>query len=167
MRRNNRFIFSDLSAYQQTAGATLLTNGLRGKGMLIAYALNLAIAIGVAAWLISASNGPTLGGLGGILERPLDLFFGGLSVLGALFFPALAFFGKSSPMEKTCEPPWPAIRKFCATPKIRSGSPGSRKSSAHALPTTKQAIKIMNSDLARLRKAGLLHPDWQPRSPTQ
>jgi hypothetical protein len=72
--------------------------GSRGRAWLTAYALNLAIATGVAAWLISASTGPALGGLGGILERPLDVFFAGLAVLGSPFVPALAFLGKNGPL---------------------------------------------------------------------
>ncbi len=70
----------------------------RGRAWRIAYALNLAIATGVAAWLISGSTGPSLGGLGGILERPLDVLFAGLSVLGSPFVPALAFLGKNGPL---------------------------------------------------------------------
>lgn len=60
-----------------------------------AYALNLVISTGVAAWLISRSKGPSLGGFGGILENPLDVFFVGLALLGSPFVPALAFLGQN------------------------------------------------------------------------
>lgn len=72
--------------------------GSRGRAWRIAYALNLAIATGIAAWLISGSTGPSLGGLGVILERPLDVIFAGLAVLGSPFVPALAFLGKNGPL---------------------------------------------------------------------
>jgi hypothetical protein len=71
--------------------------GSRGRAWRTAYVLNLAIATGVATWLISANTGPALGGLGGILERPLDVVFAGLAVLGSPFVPALAFLGKNGP----------------------------------------------------------------------
>lgn len=60
-----------------------------------AYALNLLIATGVAAWLISSSKSSSLGGLGGILERPVDVLFAGLALLGSPFVPALVFSGKN------------------------------------------------------------------------
>ncbi len=72
--------------------------GSRGRAWRAAYALNLAIATGIAAWLISGSTGPSLGGLGGILERPPDVIFAGLAVLGSPFVPALAFLGKNGPL---------------------------------------------------------------------
>lgn len=69
--------------------------GGRTRAWRTAYSLNLLIATGVAAWLISGSKGPSLGGLGSILEHPLDVLFAGLSVLGSPLFPALTFLGEN------------------------------------------------------------------------
>jgi hypothetical protein len=71
--------------------------GNRRRAWTAGYVLNLAFATGVAAWLISSSSSKSLGGIGNILDRPSEVLFAGISVLGSPFVPAEVFQGQNLP----------------------------------------------------------------------